>query len=73
MTPLELINNQCSRNEFRILKAIRVHPLDWPLLKEELVKVYGARRVSFGDMNKLISIPILMDESLVEGPVCDWL
>jgi hypothetical protein len=70
MGPLEIINKQCEDHHGQILRQIRIHPEDWPVLRGELIAI-GGKQVKH--LNPLTSVRVIFDESLMEGPVCDWL
>ena len=69
-TPLSIINKQCAENDGKWLVRIRIHPQDYDRLRKDLIEadfqVYKGSQMLIG------GVPIIKDESCVEGPVCDW-
>lgn len=69
-TPLSIINSQCVQHDGEWLVRIRIHPEDYDRLRAELIQVGFD---VFRDSMRLIGgVPIIKDESCVEGPICDW-
>ena len=69
-TPLSIINQSCAEHEGQWLKSIRIHPDDYDRLRKELIEV-GFE--VYNDMrSRLYGVPVVKDESCVEGPICEW-
>jgi hypothetical protein len=71
LTPLSIINKQCENNQGRLLERIRIHNLDYKTFREELIKV-GFNPTHDG-AQLIGGVPIIIDDSCVEGPICDWM
>lgn len=70
LTPLAIINEQCRQHEGQWLKCVKIHPMDFDALKHEFARagftVDNSARMRMGE------VPIIMDETCLEGPVCEW-
>lgn len=82
MRVLEHLNRLCEGHEGDMIERIRCHPLDRDALREECreigVRGRGGLPVAIVPHSRiagLISIagvPVVVDETLVDGPVIDW-